>query len=258
MFKVFGENSEIEMEEFKISQSSYLTHVRKMMADMLASADTADVTLVADDKTQITAHRAVLAACSPVLRSWTSDSPHPRPLLYLRGIQAQEVTSLLQFMYLGETRVTVDRVAVFLEVARDLEVRGIVHAAEDEQLKIETAHNVETVHDEREYIRVLSEKFHKTPKTTELMETIEDEGDYIKALSEKFDCHFESTVHYSVSHPMIVEMEAAEQTEDGEDDKDEDKIKKDNLKHQKLSAHEDEEFLPCNSNIMSMNTKNRL
>ena len=258
MLKVFSENSEIEMEEFKISQSSYLTHVREMMADMLASADTADVTLVADDKTQITAHRAVLAACSPVLRSWTSDSPHPRPLLYLRGIQAQEVTSLLQFMYLGETRVSVDRVGVFLEVARDLEVRGIVHAAEDEQLKIETAQTVETVYDEREYIRVLSEKFHKTPKTTELVETIEDEGDYIKALSEKFDCHFESTVHYSVSHPMIVEMEAAEQTEDGEDDKDEDKITKDDLKQQKLSAHEDEEFLPCNGNIMSMNTKNRL
>ena len=80
----------------------------------------------------------------------------------------------------------------------------------------------------------------------------------IKALNEKYDCHFESTVHYSVSHPMIVEVEAAEQTEDGEDDKDEDKITKDNLKQQKLSAHEDEEFLPCNGNIMSMNTKNRL
>ena len=81
------------------------THGKKnsnSFASLFNQNDFADVTLICEDQTQLTAHKVVLGACSPVLRDILLKNPHPHPLIYLSGINQYEMQSILQFMYLGE------------------------------------------------------------------------------------------------------------------------------------------------------------
>ena len=43
-------------------------------------------------------------------------------MLYMRGVDHQEMRSILQFMYLGEANIKQERTDKFLEFARDLHI----------------------------------------------------------------------------------------------------------------------------------------
>merc|ERR1719427_1437432 len=90
----------------------------------------ADVTLVSDDQVQTPAHKVVLSACSPVLKTLLVNNPHSHPLLYLRGIKQTELQAIIKFMYFGETQIFENRITEFVSVAKDLEVKEI---SEEEQ-----------------------------------------------------------------------------------------------------------------------------
>merc|ERR1712002_1320174 len=90
------------------------------------SHKSADVTLVCNDKTKFKAHKFVLSACSPVFQSIIDDLPYKEySFIYLRGVQPQEMKSILQFMYLGQATFYQDRMIEFLEVAKNLEIKEI-------------------------------------------------------------------------------------------------------------------------------------
>ena len=63
-----------------------------------------DVTLVSDDKIPLQAHKYVLSACSPVLKTILHNHPHQHPLIFLRGLKQQQLESILKFMYFGEVK----------------------------------------------------------------------------------------------------------------------------------------------------------
>ena len=87
-----------------------------------------DVTMVSDDGIQIPAHKFVLASYSPILRSLLFNNPHPHPMIYMRGVRQQELQSILQFMYLGETNIGQERFREFAEVATDLQIKEIIQS----------------------------------------------------------------------------------------------------------------------------------
>merc|ERR1712126_314643 len=90
-------------EKYSLSWDNYSNHLKEMLHEMLKSNELADVTLVCDDKKQIKAHKLVLSACSTVFKAIISALPQNNPVIYLRGIQSQELESILQFIYIGET-----------------------------------------------------------------------------------------------------------------------------------------------------------
>merc|ERR1712058_196741 len=97
-----------------------------MMQTLMDSNKSTDVTLVCNDKTKFKAHKFVLSACSPVFESIIEDLPHREDsFIYLRGVQSQELKSILQFMYLGQATFYQDRMNEFLDVAKILEIKEI-------------------------------------------------------------------------------------------------------------------------------------
>merc|ERR1712133_174856 len=100
---------------------------------MRESDQLTDVTLVCDDKKQFKAHKIVLSACSTVFKSIINDLPQNSSVIYLRGIQHQEMESILQFMYLGEVTLSHKTMKEFLDVAKNLEIKEI---SGDEGLEI--------------------------------------------------------------------------------------------------------------------------
>ena len=83
-----------------------------------------DVTLVSDDYKQFPAHRVILSAGSQVLRKLLLINTNSQnPVLYLKGVKNDELRSVLQFLYLGECRVSDDRVNEFMKAAIELELK---------------------------------------------------------------------------------------------------------------------------------------
>ena len=97
-------------EQYSLTWDFYSDHLREMLHKMMQSESLADVTLVTDDQKQFKVHQFVLNACSPVLKSIIENFTDSKPVIYLRGIQQQEIESILKFMYLGETTCNKDRI----------------------------------------------------------------------------------------------------------------------------------------------------
>ena len=105
--------------KWKTTFNEYLVGVFK---DLGEEGHFADVTLVSDDQIQTKAHKVVLSACSPFLKTLLVNNPHSHPLLYLRGIKQTELQAILKFMYFGETQIFKNRIDDFVSVAKDLEI----------------------------------------------------------------------------------------------------------------------------------------
>ena len=107
-----------------IKWKTYCDHLVGVFKDLGTEGHFSDVTLVSDDQIQTPAHKVVLSACSPVLKTLLVTNPHSHPLLYLRGIKHTELQALLKFMYFGETQIFENRINDFVCVAKDLEINS--------------------------------------------------------------------------------------------------------------------------------------
>ena len=106
----------------KLNWSSFSTNFARFSRDLLCDDKLADVILVSEDLTQFQAHKLILCACSDLFRTLLTNIPHPNPMLYLKGINQEELQSVLEFIYLGETTVAEEDIQRVLTAARELEV----------------------------------------------------------------------------------------------------------------------------------------
>ena len=69
--------------------------------------------------------QVILSACSNFFRNIFRRSGNPQNMfLYLKGVSAKDMESVLSFMYHGEVSVAQDDLNTFLAVAEDLQVKG--------------------------------------------------------------------------------------------------------------------------------------
>ena len=115
-----------EMEHI-FKSSSFSANFKAMFEELHDKANYCDVTLVCDDKIQFKVHKIVIVTWSKVFREIINGNPSHHPLIYLRGIQHQEMRSILQFMYLGEGSFSQERLALLIKVAEDLEIEDLVN-----------------------------------------------------------------------------------------------------------------------------------
>ena len=112
-------------ERYNLTWHSFSDHLQQMFQSWRDDESSQDVTLICDDKTKIKAHQMVLKACSPVFASMLEGVDHPKPVIFLRGVQHQELESILQFLYLGEATFYEERMNEFLNVAKILEIKEL-------------------------------------------------------------------------------------------------------------------------------------
>ena len=87
----------MSQEKYNLNWHTYSDHLREMLHEMMKSNELTDVTLVCDDKKQFKAHKIVLSACSSALKIIIDDLPEYNSVIYLRGIQHQEIEKWSQF-----------------------------------------------------------------------------------------------------------------------------------------------------------------
>jgi len=170
-----------------LSTQCYASQMREIMEELYSSRENADVTIVTDDKFEVMAHKEVLKASSGFFKNYLGSYSQPKQLVFLRGVKHLELNALLRFIYLGETQVSSERFRHFIQVGKELEVKGI-DIIEEEKARKENQRRYETVNCEMEYARVLSEGLADQEKTRmenqSHYETVNCEIEYSKVLSE--------------------------------------------------------------------------
>ena len=110
---------------FSLRWKYFHTNISSSLSDLYTETSSTDVTLVSDDQIQFQAHKFVLSASSPVMKNLLLNNPHSHPLIYLRGVKQQELGSILQFMYHGEAAIQLNSVNMFLQNAKDLQIKQL-------------------------------------------------------------------------------------------------------------------------------------
>ena len=93
-----------------------------ILEDLFTEGKFMDVTIVSDDQVPFLAHKVILSVHSPVLKDLIFNIQHEHPLIYLRGIESEELRAVLEFMYLGKVEVNQLRIIEFCRVAKELKM----------------------------------------------------------------------------------------------------------------------------------------
>ena len=103
----------------------FTPNVTSRLSDVFTENSFCDVTLVSDDQKPFQAHRYVLSAFSPVLKNILLNNPHSHPLIFLRGVNHEDLYSILQFIYLGKALVCPENMRRFAQAAKDLQIKKL-------------------------------------------------------------------------------------------------------------------------------------
>ena len=149
----------LQWNEFKKNTVSALGRLRE-------DNDFADVTLACEDGQQMEAHKVILAASSPFFQSLLKRNKHPHPLIYMRGVNSEELVAIVDFLYRGEANVYQESLDRFLAIAEELQLEGLTGQSLNETG--EQTNNVpETKNELRSNYRKLDLKY-PTPTTPNL------------------------------------------------------------------------------------------
>merc|ERR1712129_429674 len=119
------------MESVQLEWSHFQNNLVSSFKMLREESELYDITLACDDD-QVEAHKVILSASSSFFNNIIKRNPHSHPLFYLKGVKVEILKSLLDFMYLGKTKVAQDQVETFLLLGDDLGVKGWSKDKEEE------------------------------------------------------------------------------------------------------------------------------
>ena len=71
------------------------------------------------------AHKVILSASSPSLKSLLKRNKHAYPLIYMRGMKSEDLLAIVDFLYSGEANIYQDNLDTFLNIAEELKLKGL-------------------------------------------------------------------------------------------------------------------------------------
>ena len=110
---------------------SFPENITSSYVNLRYEGDFTDITLVSEDGEMLKLHKIILAASSPFFQNVCSNYQNISPLIYMKGYKAKHLTSIIDFIYFGETSVYQENLEMFLVLAKNLDIKGI--AEEDHE-----------------------------------------------------------------------------------------------------------------------------
>lgn len=106
---------------------SFPSHLAVSLDTCYEKQQFVDLSLVCKDGTVLKCHKMVLANSSPFFRRLLVANEHPHPMIILHDIEADDLKTIVNFMYCGEIQVVQSEVRRLLKLAEVLEVTGLRH-----------------------------------------------------------------------------------------------------------------------------------
>ena len=113
-------------ENVSINWQDFENNMKNKLKQYIHKKDFSPITLVNKGNRQVPAHKVILSSGSTLFRGLLAGSPgHPQHLLYLRGVEADVLEAILEFIYTGEAVVSKEKIQEFLDTAADMGVEGL-------------------------------------------------------------------------------------------------------------------------------------
>ena len=125
--------------------------------------DFADVTLACEDVTQIETHKVILASSSPFFMDIFKRNKHPHPMIYMRGLKAEALVAMVDFLYYGEANVNQENLDTFLSLAEELRLKGLIGSSTEtnhEEFRNKSIKPGRGVEETRSFIHMMPKQSH--------------------------------------------------------------------------------------------------
>ena len=126
------------IEKLCLKWNDFQANLSSAFGGFRSDLDFADVTLASDDGKQFETHKMILASSSPFFMEVLRKNKHPHPLIYMRGVKAEELLAMLDFLYFGEASVNQESLEAFLSLAEELELKGLTNSCGSNNQDYET------------------------------------------------------------------------------------------------------------------------
>ena len=124
-------------EKLCVQWIDFKENAKSSFGNLREDNDFTDVTLACEDGKQIEAHKVILASSSPFFQNILKRNKHPHPLIYMKGVRSDDLSSVVDFLYCGEANVFQANLETFLALAEELQLQGLMGKANDGELKRE-------------------------------------------------------------------------------------------------------------------------
>ena len=112
-------------EKFSLKWNDYQSNWTNSLSELRNDKESADITLISDDKVKFPAHKILLSSCSKTFKFILQGNFHANPLLYVSGVNSVNLGCILDFIYYGEVNLFQEQLDHFLESAQKLEIEGL-------------------------------------------------------------------------------------------------------------------------------------
>jgi len=113
-------------QEFSLRWNNHEHNLCTVLESMLKRKILVDVTLSAEGKLY-QVHKAVLSACSPYFEEMFVDNTNSHFIIILKDVKAEDLKSLIDYMYTGQVTVSQSELTEFLKTAESLKIRGLAY-----------------------------------------------------------------------------------------------------------------------------------
>ena len=110
--------------------------------DLMSDTNFTDVTLACEDGEQIDTHRVILASCSSFFKRLLMKNPNKNQVVYMKGIHYTDLQAIINFIYLGQAEIRQEYFQRFIDVAKDLENKGITEEVKSDEKQTSNGHLV--------------------------------------------------------------------------------------------------------------------
>ena len=122
-------------EKLCLQWNDFQDNVNSAIGSLRGDCDFVDVTLACEDGQQFDVHKVILAASSPFFQNVLRRNKHPHPLIFMRGVKAENLSAIIDFLYCGEANVFQENLDSFLVIAEELQLKGLMGKSGDEQIE---------------------------------------------------------------------------------------------------------------------------
>ena len=112
-------------EKFCLRWNDFQENISTAFKDLRKDSEFTDVTLVCEDGQQVEAHKVILSASSPFFQNLLKRNKHAHPLIYMRGMNSDDLLAIVDFFYYGEANIYQANLDNFLNIAEELKLKGL-------------------------------------------------------------------------------------------------------------------------------------
>ena len=220
---------ETETELMNLSWNEFKNSTIRTFKNLQGDEHFSDVTLACGGGKQMKAHKVILSSCSPFFKDILMQNPHKHPLLYLKGVDMEDLRFLMRFIYSGEVEIPNEGLGKFLDAANELQIDGLLQkTSTNSNNRVEKEMSAESSKIDEASTNIMEEIESKIHKMTKLAYMSSKEGAVkkeIQAVEDVMDV--EDIAERIQEAPNISEQEKSnievniEEDDDGEEDEEE-------------------------------------